>query len=81
MPPEKAEQAILVDMLEFAREVVSFIEGRTRQDLDTDRTLLRALERALELIGECARTSASAKHASTPDRWQFRSMTAATSSA
>ena len=35
MPPEKAEQAILVDMLEFAREVVSFIEGRTRQDLDT----------------------------------------------
>lgn len=55
MPPEKAEQAILVDMLEFTREVVSFIEGRTRQDLDTDRTLLRALERALELIGECAR--------------------------
>lgn len=55
MPPEKDERAILLDMLEFAREVVSFIEGRTRQDLDAERTLLRALERTLELVGECAR--------------------------
>jgi uncharacterized protein with HEPN domain len=43
MPPEKDERAVLLDMLEFAREVVSFIEGRTRQDLDADRTLVRAL--------------------------------------
>lgn len=55
MPREKNERAVLLDMLEFAREVVSFVQGRTRQDLDADRTLLRALERALELVGECAR--------------------------
>lgn len=55
MPPEEAEKAVLLDMLEFAREVVAFVEGRARRDLDTDRTLLRALERSLELIGECAR--------------------------
>ncbi|MEK7752886.1 MAG: HepT-like ribonuclease domain-containing protein [Acidobacteriota bacterium] len=55
MPPEKDERAALVDMLEFCREVCSFVEGRTRQDLDADRTLLRALERTLEPVGECAR--------------------------
>src|SRR5947208_14911550 len=55
MPPEKDERAILLDMLESVREVVSFANGRTRQDLDTDRVLLRALERTLELVAECAR--------------------------
>lgn len=55
MLPEKDERATLVDMLEFAREVCSITEGRFRQDLDTDRMLLRALERILELLGECAR--------------------------
>ena len=55
MPPEKDERATLVDMLEFAREVCSFVDGRSRRDLDADRTLLRALERTLELVGECAR--------------------------
>lgn len=55
MPPEKDERASLVDMLEFAREVCSIAEGRSRQDLDADRMLLRALERMLELLGECAR--------------------------
>lgn len=55
MPPEKDERATLVDMLEFAREVCSISAGRSRPDLDTDRMLLRALERMLELLGECAR--------------------------
>jgi len=55
MPPEKDDRATLVDMLEFVREIGTFVEGRSRQDLDTNRTLLRALERMLELVGECAR--------------------------
>ena len=42
-------------MLEFAREAVTFARGRTRADLDQDKSLLRALERVLELIGEAAR--------------------------
>ncbi|WP_428675324.1 HepT-like ribonuclease domain-containing protein [Reyranella sp.] len=42
-------------MLGFAREVVIFIRGRNREDLDSDRAFLRSLERSLELVGECAR--------------------------
>lgn len=42
-------------MLGFAREVMAFIRGRERTDLDRDRALLRSLERSLELVGECAR--------------------------
>jgi uncharacterized protein with HEPN domain len=42
-------------MLGFAHEVVAFVHGRVRSDLDHGRALLRSLERALELVGECAR--------------------------
>ena len=55
MLPDERDRASLVDMLGFAREVVAFIEGRKREDLDSDRAFLRSLERSLELIGECAR--------------------------
>ena len=55
MPPDDEDRASLVDMLGFAREVVAFSRGRSRADLDRDRALLRSLERALELVGECAR--------------------------
>ena len=55
MPPEVDDRASLVDMLEFAREVVAFARSRSRADLDRDKALLRSLERALELVGECAR--------------------------
>lgn len=55
MPPDDEDRASLVDMLGFAREVVAFSRGRQRADLDRDRAFLRALERALELVGECAR--------------------------
>ncbi len=71
MPPEKDERAALVDMLEFVREMRSFVEGRSRQDLDTDRALLRALERMLEPIGECARrTSEGTRHAHPSIPWR-----------
>jgi uncharacterized protein with HEPN domain len=55
MPPDEEDRALLFDMLGFAREVVAFIRGRKCADLDLDRALLRSLERALELVGECAR--------------------------
>ena len=58
-------------MLEFVREIGTFVEGRSRQDLDADRTLLRALERMLELVGECARRvseSTRSTHPSIPWR-------------
>ena len=52
---DERDPASSVDMLGFAREVVVFIRGRSREDLDSDRAFLRSLERSLELVGECAR--------------------------
>ena len=41
-------------MLDAVRESVSFAQNRTRSDLDTDRMLMLALVRCLEVIGEAA---------------------------
>jgi uncharacterized protein with HEPN domain len=71
MPPEREDSASLVDMLGFAREVVTFARGRNRTDLDNDRALLRSLERSLELVGECARRISAATREAHPEvPWQ-----------
>jgi uncharacterized protein with HEPN domain len=41
-------------MVDAAEDVASFIDGRVRKDLDTDRQLSLALARAIEIIGEAA---------------------------
>ena len=41
-------------MLDHAREAVSMVRGRSRPDLDTDRTLQLVLTRLVEIIGEAA---------------------------
>jgi uncharacterized protein with HEPN domain len=41
-------------MLDHAREALSFVQGKTRADLDSDRQLNLALVRLLEIIGEAA---------------------------
>jgi uncharacterized protein with HEPN domain len=41
-------------MLDAARDALTFVHGRTRQDLDTDRLLSYGLVRAIEVIGEAA---------------------------
>lgn len=41
-------------MLDAAREAVSFIHGRTRDDLDLDRQLVLALVKSIEIVGEAA---------------------------
>ncbi|WP_020507742.1 HepT-like ribonuclease domain-containing protein [Lamprocystis purpurea] len=41
-------------MIEAAEDALGFIAGRTRADLDTNRMLLFALVRAVEIIGEAA---------------------------
>ncbi len=45
---------LLNDMLDYAREAVAFIEGKSRADLDNDRLLNLGLVRLLEIIGEAA---------------------------
>jgi len=44
----------LLDMQEYAREVVAFSAGRTAADVATDQMFRRALERSMEIIGEAA---------------------------
>jgi len=41
-------------MIEAAEDVCRFVDGRQRSELDSDRMLLFALVRAIEIIGEAA---------------------------
>ena len=41
-------------MLDYSRKAVAMIEGRAREDLDTDEMLCLALTRVIEVIGEAA---------------------------
>ena len=41
-------------MIESAKEAVSYIQNKTRDDLDSDRQLVHSLVRCLEIIGEAA---------------------------
>ncbi len=41
-------------MIDAAREAMSFARGRVRDDLETDRQLLLALVKDIEIIGEAA---------------------------
>lgn len=57
MPPDDRER--LVHMLEASREAMSFVSLRRREDLDTDRMLLLALTRLVEIVGEAAKNVSS----------------------
>jgi uncharacterized protein with HEPN domain len=51
----RREDAIrLRHMLEAAEEAARFATGRSRSDLDSDRMLVFALVRAIEIVGEAA---------------------------
>jgi uncharacterized protein with HEPN domain len=50
----RPDQVRLRHMVEAARDAVSFIEGKTRADLDSDRMRSLALVRCIEVIGEAA---------------------------
>ena len=44
----------LLHMRDSARDVVSIAEGRSREDLNSDRQLVLALSHAIQIIGEAA---------------------------
>src|SRR6266545_6958385 len=50
----KDDRVRLQHMLDVANEALTFIQGRIRADLDTDRMLVLSLVRELEIIGEAA---------------------------
>ncbi len=41
-------------MLDAAKEAISFIKGKKRSDLDTDRMLVLSLVKSIEIMGEAA---------------------------
>ncbi len=46
-------------MLEYAHEAMGYARGRNRSDLDSDRLLMHAMVRCLEVIGEAANRASS----------------------
>jgi uncharacterized protein with HEPN domain len=50
----KEDNVRLQHMNDAAREAVSFLEGRSRNDLDNDRMLVLSLVKLIEIIGEAA---------------------------
>ena len=58
------DQIRLLHALDAAREAVSFVQGRTRSDLDNDRKLALALVKEIEIVGEAAAqvTESTRKH-------------------
>lgn len=55
MPHEKADPALLWDMLDAATAINSFVTGKTFHDYLNNRMLRGAVERHLEIIGEAAK--------------------------
>lgn len=55
MQPDLQDAAYLWDMLEASREVVAYTTGLAAEDYLRDRMRQRAVERAIEIIGEAAR--------------------------
>ena len=57
-------------MIDAAETIAAFVTGRRRVDLDTDRMLLFALIRAIEIMGEAAaRLSPETRAAETTMPW------------
>ena len=70
MPPE--DRALICHMIEAPEAACNFAAERIRGDLETDRMLLLALVRALEIVGEAAsRVSAPIREASPDIPWQL----------
>ncbi|NOZ51401.1 MAG: DUF86 domain-containing protein [Chloroflexi bacterium] len=51
----KDDRMRLLHMLDAAREALMFVDGRTKNDLNTDRMLVLSLVKELEIIGEAAK--------------------------
>ena len=61
----------LQHMLDATREAMSFAQGHKRGDLDTDRMLMHALVREVEIIGEAAtKISAEARERMPDIEWK-----------
>jgi len=67
MRPEDRDPAYLWDMLEAAREIESMLGEYDLAAFLTDRVMLRAIERSVEILGEAARRISSTYRAAHPE--------------
>ena len=67
MRPDDKDMASLWDMLDAARAVVEFTQGRRFEELLADRMLRSAVERNLEIAGEAARRVSAETRDALPD--------------
>ena len=51
---QKADAIRLKHMLDASGEIVTFVNGRSREDLDTNRMLVHSIVHCIEIIGEAA---------------------------
>ena len=67
----KEDDVRLRHMLDAAREALGFVQGRNRVDLNSDRQLVLALVKAIEIIGEAAFRTSENTRAQFPEiRWE-----------
>lgn len=64
MQPE--DKIRLQHMLDAARDAISFAEGQSRKDLDSNRQLVMAVVKCVEIIGEAANQISSETQAKIP---------------
>jgi uncharacterized protein with HEPN domain len=58
-------------MLDASLEALTFTEGRTRADLDTDRMFMRAVVKDIEIVGEAAASVSTETRQKHPQiRWK-----------
>ncbi|HUT94556.1 MAG TPA: HepT-like ribonuclease domain-containing protein [Thermoguttaceae bacterium] len=65
--PRHDDSVSLRQMLDHAREAVSFVEGRAREDLDVERVLTLALVQLLQIMGEAAGRVSPSRRAERPE--------------
>ena len=62
----REDQIRLQHMLDAIRDALDFAKGRTRDELDSNRQLVLALVKSLEIIGEAANQVSSETQTQTP---------------
>ncbi len=63
----KHDRIRLMHMLDASHEAVSFISGRTRTELNTDRQLVLSLVKDIEIVGEAASRVTETSQSQTPE--------------
>ena len=63
---DRADEIRMRHMLDAAREAVSFIQGRSRSELDENRMLVLSLVKDVEIVGEAAYRVSDATRESLP---------------